>query len=128
VGWPVYSTRFLKPAGAIGATCYTVPAGRLAVVKMITGSNPARITGVAGVLVAEKYIYIRDFQASLPFESLATMVVVYAGERIGAYVAHAELGLFVSGYLLMDVDGQVADDPPSQTKPIGKPPPPLEEP
>lgn len=95
----VYSKRFLL-VSSVGRLDYAVPAGKRAIVKMVSVVNPSS-TAQQGVLyIGPTAIWV----ASVPGNSAASasnlMIVVNAGELLGAAITAATMACVVSGYEL----------------------------
>lgn len=100
--WPVYTETFARSSSASGTwSSYTVPAGRRAVVKSVSGVNVS--SGVARLFarVAGFYVVQRALQAGTDYVWNGT-IVAYAGQAIEVtsqdFTAHAA----ISGYLFAE--------------------------
>lgn len=97
-----YSVRFLG-CGANGInTAYTVPIGRVAVIRSVTLVTWGTGTGVAAILAGPWYVLNELSLAPGSRSYNEWRVVVYGGEQIVAYLAAANGALTISGWLLED--------------------------
>jgi hypothetical protein len=103
----VYSTRFVSVAPAATNTLYyTVPPGKVAIVRCITfgWAEPARTNGVATVVLgaANSRIYVKSVVAATAGSDVwEGRIVLPAGEQLRAsYTGTSGQWLTISGYLL----------------------------
>jgi len=109
----VYSTRFLLAAGSNLTWTYTVPSGRIAVVRSITSLNGGVAGQFAIVSIAGTAIYVRTFPATNQSDTMEMRQVVYGGETIGASLSGLYMTCAISGYLFDDLGAEEA--PPAST-------------
>jgi len=98
----VYSTRFIVRGEAKGWLYYTVPAGKRAVIKVMTAYNTVAVTSKVILSIKGYYVYAGTCPASGGFLQLNTAQVAYAGEQIGQWNEQDNCHTMVSGYLLND--------------------------
>jgi len=99
----IYSTQFCLGATAV-ALKYTVPAGKLAVIKCVTGVNTYTSPLAATVDISGTYIWIGSIPGAGALTAGGLMIVAKAGQIITA-AGEARIHLSVSGYLLNTLPG-----------------------
>lgn len=92
-----YSRRFLLQKG--GDIGYTVPAGQVAVIKCVTGSNNSGSAGNIGVFIGSHQVLFEPVPAGGVRTFLGLQLVVHAGETMQLSPSAAVVGT-VNGYLL----------------------------
>lgn len=114
----IWSTRFLVTINASEWLYYTVPAGKLAVVRSVV-AGAAEVQAKAYVSAAGGYIFAESLPGTLTSRSVEMRVVLYPGERIGAMCTHVNANVSVHGYLFTQPVAQL--EPPEAVP--GPPPP-----
>jgi hypothetical protein len=95
---PVYSTQFI-----LGATTaprkYTVPAGKVAVIKCITAVNTATVVNTVSLDIGGIYVWLGSIPAASNVNASGLGIVCTAGQVMSA-AGGAALHFSISGYLL----------------------------
>jgi hypothetical protein len=100
VGYGVYSTTFCRATTNAVWAVYTVPAGKRAVVKAVTGCNLGPVNSYMVCTVAGIYVVLHYFPASNSEYYVSAFAVAKAGEEIRAIGQGTNMQVMVSGYLL----------------------------
>jgi hypothetical protein len=96
---PVYTTRFYTGNPANGATLYTVPAGKVAIIRDLDVRNGSATAGIFGITVAGVTTILSPSLAQSGFFHLETRYTVAAGETIVAVVTAGSMHCQITGYL-----------------------------
>lgn len=104
----VYSVRFFVAAGSGIVTSYTVPAGRVAVVRSVVATSTVGAAAFAWLYIGPTPIYYLSFPEPGSARAVEMRQVVNAGEAVRVYTSAPELFVAVSGYLFSNaMSGQV---------------------
>lgn len=99
----VYSHRLALHTGSIGATGFTVPAGKVAVVKWVTFYNPGTTQGTGSVVLAGFGIAAWSVPGANGSISQEFFLPCTAGEVVQVYCSRSDMTGTISGYLFSDV-------------------------
>lgn len=109
---PVWSIRFMHARSPAGTYTYTVPAGKIAVVRSLTYAWVNAETREFFVRRSGVVFYTAKPTGSTYGGATAEMrQVLYAGELLELILQGVDLGCMISGYLLDELAGQVSDAP-----------------
>jgi hypothetical protein len=100
----VYSTQFCCGATA-PARLYTVPSGKVAVLKCIVGVNTSTTAGAVSVDIGGVFIWFGSVPGSSTLMAAGLMVVVNEGQTM-KFSGGATFHLTASGYLLDQLPGR----------------------
>jgi len=108
MSYPIYSETFVRTA-ALGSTTYTVPWGYRAVVKSITVMSFAAPPAEVWIVVAGFYVAYFPFQVVNSSRLQELMAIAREGSTIVAQLGSAGMHTTVSGFLLREVAGGLAE-------------------
>lgn len=101
----VYSTRFLLASGTVVAR-YTVPPGKVAVVKMVTAVNPSTLGQQVVLYIGTPAIWSSSIPGNASVAPGGMMIVVNAGEQLAMALTEGSMHGTASGYLLDQLPGR----------------------
>jgi hypothetical protein len=104
----IYSEQFIRTAHDSGLYLWSCPAGKRAVIRSITTSNPSEGSSIVQVFVAGSCIVHFRFQVTTYSQSFDLRTVVYAGELVQVYVGTNGPHVGVGGYLFDDTGDAAA--------------------
>jgi hypothetical protein len=96
----VYSTRFVVVPSGAGDVAYTIPAGKLAVVKMMSAYNNSGSTAQLRLFMAGTAIWGASVPGSSGVFGSGLHLVGYAGELIEVTWNATSGAAYAGGYLL----------------------------